>query len=76
MRYDIADWKTQYLSLHFDSLASAKTMKTLNFMTEFFTIFQLGNCRQQLGKKRLFGIGNGALFRPQIKRKRNTVKVT
>ena len=54
MDYDIADWKTQYLSLRFDSLASAKTMKTFNFMTEFFTIYQLGIFRLKLGKKDTF----------------------
>ena len=42
------------------------------FNLEFFKIFHLGIFSQQLGKRVLFGIGNGVLFRPQIRQKRNT----
>ena len=49
-----------------------KNMFMLNFYLELFKIFQLEFLVSNWGKKKLFGIWNGALFRPQIKQKGNT----
>ena len=59
------------VSLH---KTSVKTKKTKYFHVEFFH-FPIGNFKSLFGKKDTFDIGNGALFRSQIKRKRNTAGV-
>ena len=48
--------------------------KKLSLLLKKFSDFPIGNLQSAIGgeKKILFGIGNGDLFRPQIKQKRNT----
>ena len=56
-----------------DSLASPKNQEIYDFHGRDFHNFPIGNFLVTNSEKKILsGIGNGALFRPQIKRKRNT----